>query len=133
MPKNRCFCIVVLEKTLEGPLDRKEIQPVIYLGAPMLSACESEVAQLCPTLCDPMDTRLLCPWDFPGKNTAVGSHFLLQGIFPTHGIKPTSPALAGGFFTTEPSGKPLTVAICYKGGRAAMKRPKAIENQCPYG
>ena len=28
-------------------------------------------------------TRLLCPWDFPGKNTGVGCHFLLQGIFPT--------------------------------------------------
>ena len=27
--------------------------------------------------------RLLCPWDSPGKNTEVGSHFLLQGIFPT--------------------------------------------------
>ena len=26
---------------------------------------------------------LLCPWDFPGKNTRVGCHFLLQGIFPT--------------------------------------------------
>ena len=30
-------------------------------------------------------TRLLCPWDFPGKNTGVGCHFLLQGIFPTQG------------------------------------------------
>ena len=30
-------------------------------------------------------TRLLCPWDFPGKNTRAGSHFLLQGIFPTQG------------------------------------------------
>ena len=28
-------------------------------------------------------TRLLCPWDFPGKNTGVGCYFLLQGIFPT--------------------------------------------------
>ena len=27
--------------------------------------------------------RLLCPWDFPGKNTGVGCHFLLQGIFPS--------------------------------------------------
>ena len=27
--------------------------------------------------------RLLCPWNSPGKNTGVGSHFLLQGIFPT--------------------------------------------------
>ena len=27
-------------------------------------------------------TRLLCPWDTPGKNTGVGCHFLLQGVFP---------------------------------------------------
>ena len=27
--------------------------------------------------------RLLCPWDFPSKNTGVGCHFPLQGIFPT--------------------------------------------------
>ena len=39
---------------------------------------ESEVAQSCLTLCDPMDTRLLRPWDFLGKSTGVGCHFLLQ-------------------------------------------------------
>ena len=33
-------------------------------------------------------TRLLHPWDFPGKDTAVGCHFLLQGIFPTQGSNP---------------------------------------------
>ena len=27
-------------------------------------------------------TRLHCPWDFPGNNTGVGCHFLLQGSFP---------------------------------------------------
>ena len=31
--------------------------------------------------------RLLCPWDFPGKNTGVGCHVLLQGIFLTQGSK----------------------------------------------
>ena len=30
-------------------------------------------------------TRLLCPWDCPGKNTGAGCHALLQGIFPTQG------------------------------------------------
>ena len=30
-------------------------------------------------------TRLLYLWDFPGKDTGVGYHFLLQGIFPTQG------------------------------------------------
>ena len=29
--------------------------------------------------------RPLCPWDSPGKNTGVGCHFLLQGIFSTQG------------------------------------------------
>ena len=28
------------------------------------------------------------PWDFPGKNIGVGSHFLLQGIFPAQGSNP---------------------------------------------
>ena len=46
-------------------------------------------------------TRLLCPRNSPGKNTGVGSHFLLQSTFPTEGLN-----LAGRFFTTEPPGKP---------------------------
>jgi len=44
------------------------------------------VAKSCLTLLWPRDcnhARLLCPWDSPGKNTGVGCHFLLQGIFPT--------------------------------------------------
>ena len=33
-------------------------------------------------------TRLLCPWDSPGKNTGVGCHAVLQGIFLTQGSNP---------------------------------------------
>ena len=33
-------------------------------------------------------TRLLCPWDSPGKNTAVACYSLLQGIFLTQGLNP---------------------------------------------
>ena len=33
----------------------------------------------------PYPTRLLCPWDSPGKNTAVSCHALLQGIFLIQG------------------------------------------------
>ena len=53
--------------------------------------------------------EFLCPWDFPGKNTGVGCHSLLQQIFP--GIEPMSTTLAGGFFNTEPSGKPKEVVF----------------------
>ena len=31
-------------------------------------------------------TSLLCPWDSPGKDTGVGCHALLQGIYPTQGL-----------------------------------------------
>ena len=57
------------------------------------------VAQLCPTFCDPMDcspARHLCSppgtsihGDSPGRNTGVGCHALLQGIFPTLGSNPS--------------------------------------------
>ena len=33
-------------------------------------------------------TRLLCPWDSLGKNTGVGCHALLQGIFLIQGLNP---------------------------------------------
>ena len=48
--------------------------------------------------------RLLCPSNFPGKNTGVGCHLLLQGNLPDPRIKPSSPAsltLAAGFFTNS--------------------------------
>ena len=45
-------------------------------------------------------SRLLCPWTSPGKNTGVGCHFLLQGIFPTQGSSQVS-CIAGTFFTVK--------------------------------
>ena len=50
------------------------------------------VAKRCRTLSRAhglQPARLLSPWDFPGRNTAVGCHFLLQGIFPTQGLNPS--------------------------------------------
>ena len=58
-----------------------EIKPLsVTLFANIFSL---KVAQSCLTLCDPKDCRLLPSWNTPGKNTRVGSYFLLQGIFPT--------------------------------------------------
>ena len=36
-----------------------------------------------------LQTGLLCPWDSPGKNTGVGSHYLLQGISLIQGLNPS--------------------------------------------
>ena len=52
------------------------------------------VAQLCLTLCDPMDCSLpgsSVHRDSPGKNTGVFCHALLQGNFPTQGLNPGLP------------------------------------------
>ena len=50
--------------------------------------CCCFVAKSCPTLYNLhrlLPTRLLHPWDFPGKNLGMGCHFFLQEIFPTQG------------------------------------------------
>ena len=45
------------------------------------AAAAAKSLQLCPTLSDPIDGSppgSPHPWDFPGKNTGMGCHFLLQ-------------------------------------------------------
>ena len=52
------------------------------------------VTQSCPTFCDPMDCSpqgSSVRGDSPGKNTRVGCHAFLQGIFPTQGSNPGLP------------------------------------------
>ena len=57
--------------------------------------------------CGLQPTRLLSPWDSPGKNTGVGCHFLLQGNLPDPGIEPGFPALEADPLTSEPPGSPI--------------------------
>ena len=58
--------------------------PSVFLYVVLFEICVC--VQSYPTLCNPMTpARLLCPQNFPGKNTGVGCHFLLQGIVATQG------------------------------------------------
>ena len=53
--------------------------------------------------------RLLCPWNSPGKNTGVGCHFILQGIFGTQGLNPCVLCVLhwqADYLPTEPPGSP---------------------------
>ena len=66
------------------------------------------ISQSSLTLCDPMDCSLQGSFVhgiLQAKDTGVGCHFFLQGIFPTQGLN-SSPELAGRFFSMEPPGKP---------------------------
>ena len=70
----------------------------------------AQLLYLCLILWDPMEpVRLLCPWDFSGKNILSGLPFPPPGDFPYPGLEPVSPALTGGFFTTSHLGNPITV------------------------
>ena len=83
------------KKKSEQKRDREEELVHIYDFLVLNTyACLCSVAQSCLTLCDPMDgSPLGSPGhdDSPDKNTGVSCHFLLQGIFPTHGSNPGIP------------------------------------------
>ena len=53
-------------------------------------------------------SRLLCPWDSPGKSTGVGCHFHLQGIFPTQRSNPHLLHWQASFLPLAPPGKPTS-------------------------
>ena len=68
---------------------RKKLLAMLHPHCPLSAVCL--VAQSCLTFCNPMDCSP--PGSFvrghsPGKNTGVGCHFLLQGIFPTQESNP---------------------------------------------
>ena len=50
--------------------------------------------------------RLLPPWDFPGKRTGVGRHFLLQGIFPTQALNLGLPPCRQTLYPLRHQGSP---------------------------
>ena len=76
---------------LHRPSKKRALLPK---GLSLVCAVLCLVAQSCPTLCGPMDCSpqgSSVHGDSPGKNTGVGCHALLQGIFPTQGLNPGLP------------------------------------------
>ena len=86
------YVIVITLKEIMSCLSLSPHQ-VIKSGVPsILWFCIFCVSMLsCSVMSDSLwsnglqTARLLCPWDFPGKNTGMACYFLLQGIFSTHG------------------------------------------------
>ena len=78
-----------------------------------MCVCVCLVTQSCPTLCNPMDCSppgSPVHEDSPGKNTGVGCHALLQGIFPIQGLNLgllCLPCWQPGSLPPVPTGKPL--------------------------
>ena len=54
------------------------------------------------------------PWAFPGKDTGVGCHFLLQEIFPTQELNPGLPHCRQMLYRLSHQGSPLAAAAAAK-------------------
>ena len=83
---SECFVLYQIPCTRK---QQRQCPPVQLLSQLLLCCCV--LTKLCLTLLRPhrlQPTSLLRPRDFPGKNTGLGCHFLLQGIFPTQGWNP---------------------------------------------
>ena len=80
---------------------------LVNLHLPYISCCYL-VSKSCLTLAAPWTelARLLCPWHFPQEYWSV-LPFPSPGGLLNPGVEPAFPALAGRFFTAQPSGKPL--------------------------
>ena len=81
-------------------------QRSVFIPIPKKS--ENEVAQSCPTLVTLWTVAHQAPLslEFSRQEYWCGLPFPSPGDLPDPGIKPASPGLAGGFFTTEPPGTP---------------------------
>ena len=55
--------------------------------------------------------RLLCPWNFPGKDTRVGCHFLLQGMFLTQRLNPGLPHCRQTLYHLSHQGSPANLLL----------------------
>ena len=65
--------------------------------------------------------RLLHPWNFPGKNTGVGCHFLLQRIFPTQGFNPCLLCPLHWQEDSLPLAPPLSSLIARRSNQSILK------------
>ena len=122
------FPSIIIEETVDSPLNALGTLvknpklticmrvfsgfSVLFRWSICLSLCHCCVCmcvlatQSCLTFCDLMDgmepTRLLYPWDSSGKDTGLGCHSLLQGIFPTQGSNPDLPHCTPILLPSEP-------------------------------
>ena len=67
------------------PFDDLDLRLFCKSWASPVGACSCSLMSDSLQPCGLPPARLLCPWPSAGKNTGVGCHFLLWGIFPTQG------------------------------------------------
>ena len=115
----RCSTSLIIREMkmkIKMRFDLTLVRMVIIKKSVLCCAVLCLATQLCLSLCDPKDCNppgSSVHGDSPGKNTGVGCHALLQGIFPTQNQSQVS-RIAGRFFISwatleTPSSKSLQI------------------------
>ena len=86
VPVYRLWVPCFMHQTWTGHLFHISLYRAIYLSICMRACSVASVMSNSLWSYRLQPTRLLCPWNSPGKNTGVGCHALLQGSFPTQGL-----------------------------------------------
>ena len=146
---------LVLEKTLESPLDYKEIQPVHPKGHQswvFIGRTDAEVET--PILWSPdvkswligedpdagkhwrleekgttedevVAARLLCPWGFSRQEYWNGLPCPPPGVLPNPGTEPRSPALQADSSSCDPPGKPKNTGVGTQSCSLGSSQPRS--------
>jgi len=113
-----------------------ELQQYMNRELPDVCACVLSCSKVSDSLSPHrlLLTRLLCPWDSLGKNTEVGCHALLQGIFPTQGSDPGLPHYRHIIFHLSSQGSPrILECIAYPFSRRSSWPMNCTRVPCTAG
>ena len=111
--------------------------PMTTISPSIFSRVLCLVTQSCLILCNPMDCSLpgsSVHGDSPGKNTGVGCHTLLQGIFPTKGSNPGLPHCRQILYCLSHQGSPRILEwVAYPFSRGTSWPKNQIRVSCIAG
>ena len=102
-----CCCLIMSYYTSPSPNSKTMLSLSLVLPIStfqMCVGCSVLSSSLRPNGLYP--TRLLFPWNYPGKNTGMGSHSLLQRISPTQGSNPGLPHYRWILYQLSHQGRP---------------------------
>ena len=107
----------------------------IYVLSPHLGLCCCcyccSVAKSCHTVCYPMDGSppgSSVHGDSPGRNTGVGCHVLLQGIFPTQGSNSDLPHCMWILYCLSHQGSPMDISLSKLQEIVEDRKPRALQS-----
>ena len=126
------FCCQLFLVSGSFPMSQLSTSSGQGIGASASASSESESCSVVSNSLQPHG--LYSPWNSPGKNTGVGSHSLLQRIFPTQGSNPGFPHCRWILYRLRHQGSPRTLEwVAYPFSRRSSQHRDPTRSSCISG